>query len=82
MSPAELGILSGSLVNIKPQRQQNWLERITGEVPPATGEITDPEETIRNKMNNALSYLQTGRLPQPGLLGRRKKSRRKPDEKS
>jgi len=65
LSPAELGILSGSLVNIKPQRQQNVIERLTGEVPAATGEITDPEETIRNKMNNAISYISTGKVNEP-----------------
>lgn len=62
LTGSELGILSGSLVNIKPQRQQNILEKITGEVPPATGEIVDDEETIRNKMNNAISYLKTGKV--------------------
>jgi hypothetical protein len=66
LTGAELGILSGSLINIKPQRKQNLLERITGDVPPATGEVLDDEETIRNKMNNAISYLSTGKVAAPG----------------
>lgn len=65
LSGAELGILSGSLINIKPQRKQNIIESITGEVPSATGEIVDPEEVIRNKMNNAIGYLTTGKIPEP-----------------
>lgn len=66
LSPAELGILSGSLINIMPQREQTWFDRtFTGYVPPATGEIADDEEEIRYKMNNAISYINTGKLPPP-----------------
>lgn len=65
LSGSELGILSGSLINIEPQRKQNVIDRLTGYVPPATGKVLDDEETIKNKMENAISYIKTGKLPDP-----------------
>jgi len=59
LTGAELGILAGAMPKIQQPRKQNIIERITGEVPAATGKILDDEQTLRNK-----ALLALGRQPE------------------
>jgi hypothetical protein len=49
LTGAELSTLAGSKPVITPPRKQNFLEKITGDVPPETGKLVDNEATLRNK---------------------------------
>lgn len=50
LSGAELAILAGSMITTRQPRNPNIFERLTGDVPAATGEILDKPDQIARKM--------------------------------
>lgn len=60
VTQGEKALLAGALLRTEEPRTQNFFQKtFTGYVPPATGKILDPEETIVNKMNYILGKQAT-----------------------
>ena len=61
LTTAELGVLSGQTPDIS-TREQSFIDRLTGYVPPADSELKDDEDTLRRKMQIAIKIAKKEKI--------------------